>query len=115
MDGLTSGFSVPVMILAVLGGLTVLFFCIKGISSTFGANAKKKHSPVDASDAAARIGAMAANGENAVSAETLAAITAAIASVWEGEHGFVVRRVKRINHAPAWNRAGREEQTYSRF
>lgn len=50
-----------------------------------------------------------------VPAEVVAAITAAIAAVWEGETGFVVRRVRRISNAPAWKRAGREEQTYSRF
>ena len=44
-----------------------------------------------------------------------AAITAAIASVWQSETGFVVRHVKRITNASVWNRAGREEQTYSRF
>ena len=32
-----------------------------------------------------------------------------------GEGKFVVRHIKRINNAPAWNRAGREEQIYSRF
>jgi Na+-transporting methylmalonyl-CoA/oxaloacetate decarboxylase gamma subunit len=47
--------------------------------------------------------------------EVVAAITAAIAALWQGENGFVIRHVKRINNAPAWNKAGREEQTYSRF
>ena len=50
-----------------------------------------------------------------VSVEVIAAITAAIAAVWQAPTGFVVRHVKRVNNAPAWNRAGREEQTYSRF
>ena len=45
----------------------------------------------------------------------IAAITAAIAAVWQAPTGFVVRHVKRVSNAPAWNRAGREEQTYSRF
>ena len=48
-------------------------------------------------------------------AEVIAAITAAIAAVWQAPTGFVVRHVKRVSNAPAWNRAGREEQTYSRF
>ena len=51
----------------------------------------------------------------AIPQEVVAAITAAIAAMWQGETGFVIRHVKRINNAPAWNRAGREEQTYSRF
>ena len=47
--------------------------------------------------------------------ETVAAIVAAIAAIWDGETGFTVRRVRRISNAPAWNRAGRDEQIYSRF
>ena len=50
-----------------------------------------------------------------VPAEVIAAITAAIAAVWESPNGFVVRHVKRISNAPAWKRAGRDEQTYSRY
>ena len=45
----------------------------------------------------------------------IAAITAAIAAVWESPNGFVVRHVKRVSNAPAWKRAGRDEQTYSRY
>ena len=41
--------------------------------------------------------------------------TAAIAAVWESPNGFVVCHVKRISNAPAWKRAGRDEQTYSRY
>jgi hypothetical protein len=44
----------------------------------------------------------------------VAAISAALA-VMLGEGKFVVRHIKRVNNAPAWNRAGREEQVYSRF
>lgn len=50
-----------------------------------------------------------------ISPEVLAAITAAIAAVWQEDTGFVVRHVKRVSNAPAWNRAGREDQTYSRI
>ena len=56
--------------------------------------------------------AVAADG---VSPEVIAAITAAIAAVWESPNGFVVRHVKRVSNAPAWKRAGRDEQTYSRY
>ena len=49
-----------------------------------------------------------------------AVIAAAVAMAMEaaGEEnttGFVVRSIRRINNAPAWNRAGREEQVYSRM
>lgn len=57
--------------------------------------------------------------------EVVAAITAAVATVLEqeaeatGKKGaqtqFVVRSIRRISNAPAWNRAGREEQVYSRM
>ena len=59
--------------------------------------------------------------------EVVAVITAAIATVLEKEAeaqgakkgakpAFVVRSIRRIgNAAPAWNRAGREEQVYSRM
>ena len=53
--------------------------------------------------------------EDGVSPEVIAAITAAIAAVWESPNGFVVRHVKRVSNAPAWKRAGRDEQTYSRY
>ena len=46
--------------------------------------------------------------------EVVAAIAAAL-NVIMGEGKFVVKHVKRIHNAPAWNRAGREEQIYSRF
>ena len=45
---------------------------------------------------------------------SVAAIAAAL-NVIMGEGKFVVKHIKRINNAPAWNRAGREEQVYSRF
>ena len=57
----------------------------------------------------------AAPAADGIPAEVIAAITAAIAAVWESPNGFVVRHVKRISNAPAWKRAGRDEQTYSRY
>lgn len=58
--------------------------------------------------------------------EVVAVITAAVATVLEKEAEakgekkgaqpqFVVRSIRRISNAPAWNRAGREEQVYSRM
>lgn len=44
----------------------------------------------------------------------IAVITAAIAAVWQGEtSAFVVRRVRRVHNAPAWNTTARDEQLYS--
>ena len=54
----------------------------------------------------------------------VAAISAAIMTVIEDEvkqnpekakSTFVVRSIRRVSNAPAWNRAGREEQVYSRM
>jgi len=50
-----------------------------------------------------------------IAPEVIAAITAAISAVWQEDSGFVVRRVRRIHTAPAWNRAGRDDQVYSRL
>ncbi|MBQ7885628.1 MAG: hypothetical protein IJ313_01900 [Clostridia bacterium] len=55
--------------------------------------------------------------------QVVAVITAAIAAIMEEEQkdvpaakkGFVVRSIRRVSNAPAWNRAGREEQIYSRM
>lgn len=52
---------------------------------------------------------------DAIAPEVIAAITAAIAAVWQKDAGFVVRRIRRIHNAPAWNRAGRDDQIYSRL
>ena len=51
----------------------------------------------------------------------IAVISAAIAAMWQADEGaapqggFVVRRVKRINTAPAWQKGAREEQMYGRM
>ena len=59
--------------------------------------------------------------------ELLAVITAAVAAMLGAEmaqaaepeapisDGFVVRSFRRVGSAPAWGRAGREEQVYSRL
>ncbi|NLO84620.1 MAG: OadG family protein [Clostridiales bacterium] len=102
----------------VFAGLTLLIFCVKLMTkfATSGDNKKTKASPPVAAPIAAPPVAMPVVTEvEGIPADVIAAITAAIAAVWDGEGGFVVRRVKRVNNAPAWSRAGREEQTYSRF
>lgn len=46
----------------------------------------------------------------------IAVLTAAVAAMWEeNQGGFVVRKVRRIQNSPAWQKAGREEQIYSRM
>ena len=56
------------------------------------------------------------DGEEEDDSAVIAAITAAIACVWQDEEkGLVVRRVRRIQSSPAWQRSGREEQMLNRF
>ena len=45
----------------------------------------------------------------------VAVISAAVAMMMEDGSAFTVRRVRRVQNAPAWQKAGREEQVYSRF
>ena len=103
MEQLQLGFSVLTFVL-----LIALMFSVKKISAGNKAqqSARKVQSAPEAFTSFPQAG---------ISPEVVAAITAAVAAVWEGQNGFVVRHVKRINNAPAWNRAGREEQIYSRF
>lgn len=124
MDGFMFGLSVALIgMLVVFSGLVILIFSIKVISkaSTAGeGKAKKaKAASVPAAPiptAAPVVAAPVVAVESGVPAEVIAAITAAIGAVWDNaQGGFVVRHVRRVSNAPVWNRAGREEQTYSRF
>ena len=110
----------------VFAGLIILIAFI-GILSKFTGSASKKKTesksvelkPVNKSeevpgDVMAAITAAVSAYDSAPSPEVVAAIAAAL-NVIMGEGKFVVKHIKRINNAPAWNRAGREEQIYSRF
>jgi sodium pump decarboxylase gamma subunit len=98
----------------VFAGLIVLIGFIKLVSVISNSNTRKKKSDTD--NAAADENALpAVEFEQGIDPETVAAITAAIAAVWQGDTGFIVRRVRRIHNAAAWNLAGREDQVYSRM
>ena len=111
-------FSLGVMgvgILVVFTGLVILIGFIKILTFFTAKGGKKKPKETKAAaPVAAPPVVVAPTQASGIPAEVIAAITAAIAAM-EGHTGFVVRHVKRIANAPAWNRAGREEQTYSRF
>ena len=102
----------------VFVGLIILIGLIKLMEMimTGGKGKKKAEAPAPAA-------APAPVAEEAVEEtddELIAVIAAAVAAAMEqaGEEnttGFVVRSSRRINNAPAWNRAGREEQVYSRM
>lgn len=101
----------------VFVGLVILIGIIKLIK--FVSMGRKDAAPAEQAEIPAPRAAIAPQAAPAVAAgvapEVLAAITAAIAAVWQGDTGFVVRHVRRVHNAPAWNRAGREDQTYSRM
>ncbi len=115
MEKLGFGFSVALIgMLVVFAGLVLLIYCIKLI--TVLSNTRKAKPAEEAAAPVAAAPAPAAPvAVQGVSPQVVAAITAAIAAVWQGDTGFVVRHVRRVHNAPAWNRAGREDQIYSRM
>lgn len=108
--------------ITVFAGLVILIVFISILSKVTASGAKKKITKtqsVDVSkdvpdDVMAAITAALAAYDDTPAPEVVAAIAAALNMVM-GEGKFVVKHVKRIHNAPAWNRAGREEQIYSRF
>lgn len=117
MSNLIFGLSVTVIgMLIVFFGLVILIFCVKGMNMLF---AQKKKAPKVAppAPAPAPVAAPVVEEPKAQDDSVLAAvIAAAVAAMWQDENtGFVVRRIRRVNNASAWQKAGREEQTYSRL
>jgi len=118
MNSITFGLSVALIgILVVFIGLVILIGCIKMIALVAGDKKPKEKAAPALAKTETPAGAKAAAPAIApgIPADVLAAITAAIAAVWQGDTGFAVRHVRRIHNAPAWNRAGREDQIYSRM
>jgi len=102
---------VELSLLVVFIGLIILILRINRLSTLTASNEGDQPEPGGQALPAEAKG----TAEEGISNEVLVAITAAVAAVWKGKNGLVIRHVKRIHNAPAWNRAGREEQTYSRF
>ena len=96
-------------------GLCVLILLISIINRLTGGIGKKN--PPPAATAQFTPAAAPAPVETNVTNEDelIAVIAAAIAMMGEEGKGLVVRRVRRISNASAWNKAGREEQVYSRY
>ena len=118
MDKLLLGLSTTgVRMLVVFFGLVILIACIYVMTSITG----RKKAPAPVREAPAPIPAPAvetAEAEKEDDGAIIAAITAAIAAVWQGEgnqSGFVVRRVRRAQSSTARARAARDEQIYSRL
>lgn len=145
MIALIYGLQVMIVgLLIVFAGLTILIGCIKGMEKVMErlpewqgklptAQIKEK---LNAGVAQLK-GKLPVNPKKAATENTdelVAVITAAVAAMIaqenaqaaaaaeEGEEpaaeevkGFVVRSIRRVSTASAWNRAGREEQIYSRL
>ena len=101
--------------LVVFSGLVLLIVCITVITKISTIGAKKKEAPKAVSTTPVPAAQPAPIVQEGISPEVVAAITAAIAAVWQSDAGFRVRHIKRVNNAAAWNRAGREDQVYSRM
>ncbi len=119
MDKLLFGLNVTLIgMIIVFFGLVILIVFINLLKPRGG---KKK---ADVPQAAPRV---IAEPVEVIAAEEpqnddalIAVITAAIAAMLGGQegaegNGFVVRHVRRISNGSAWQKAGREEQTYSRL
>ncbi len=88
---------------------TVRSFCLRN------AGKRPLPAPVESKTPAPQEAPAPVAADPGVSADVIAAITAAVSAVWQEESGFIVRRVRRIHTAPAWNRAGRDDQIFSRL
>ena len=106
-------------ILVVFFGLTILIVLIGLMEKlTGGVGKKKEKEPAKpAAPAPAPVAAPVAAPAPVQQSndELIAVITAAVAAMMGEGNGFTVRRVRRVNNAPAWAKAGREEQIYSRY
>lgn len=128
MDKLIFGLGVSVLgMVTVFVGLIILIVFISILSKFSGSAATKKKAEPKQGAVKPAAGTQEVSGEvmvaitaalsaydGAPSPDVVAAIAAAL-NVVMGEGKFVVKHIKRIKNAPAWNRAGREEQIYSRF
>ena len=124
MDKILYGLGVAGLgMITVFAGLVILIVFISLLTKFIAkAEDKKKNNsqPVEvkkdevSGEVMAAITAAVNAYDNTPAPEVVAAIAAAL-NVMLGEGKFVVKHIKRIHNAPAWNRAGREEQIYSRF
>ena len=103
----------------VLVALLFLIMQVRKLNAAL-AGPEEGGAPAAPASAAPASAAPAAAGND----ELIAVITAAVAAVLDAESAasgtpsgskFVVRTIRRVHNAPAWNRAGREEQIYSRM
>jgi len=127
METLIFGLTVTgIGVAIVFAGLVVLIGLIKLVNILTGGSGKpKKEKKAAAPAKPAPVPAAPAQDEQllavisaAVAAqdeELIAVISAAVAAMMDDGAAFTVRRIRRVTNASAWQKAGREEQIYSRF
>ena len=116
MDNLLFGLGVTALgMLVVFFGLIVLIGLIKIMTMLSQSKKPKEKEAVAPAPVAAPAPVEAEAAAPTQDDVLIAVISAAVAAAMGEETGFVVRRVRRISNAPAWQRAGRDEQVYSRF
>lgn len=119
MDRLMLGLSTTgVGMLVVFSGLVILIACIYLMTSITGRQRAAAQKEMTLQKAPMPVPAAPAAEETEDDLQVIAAITAAIAAVWQDEgnqSGFVVRRVRRVQNSTARARAARDEQMYSHF
>ena len=101
----------------VFFGLVLLIGLIKLlVTATQNLGRKKKSQPVPSVTLpSVPLPPAAEEPEEVNDAELIAVITAALMGCMDSGSRFTVRRVRRVSNAPAWQKAGREEQIASRF
>lgn len=121
METLIFGLTVTLIgMVIVFAGLMLLIGLIKVVAIATGSIGQKpKKDKKKADEPAPVIQAPAVQPAAAPAAaadeQLIAVISAAVAAMLGQECGFVVRRVRRVTNASPWQKAGREEQIYSRF
>ncbi len=101
--------------LTVFFGLVILIALIKVMEKATSNLGKKKAASAKAVVAAPVAEPTVEEVSVTDDSELIAVISAAVAMMMEDGSAFTVRRVRRVSNAPAWQKAGREEQVYSRF
>ncbi len=122
MSSLQIGLSTAAVgITVVFIGLIILIGMIYAMTSFTRRTGKKPAADAPVVKAAMPpVPAVEETAEDEEDESVIAAITAAIACVLQSENsgenaGFVVRRIRRVQNSPAWQRSGREEQVLNRF
>ena len=120
--GLGDSLLVTVVGLAIVFlGLTILIFLIKALilltqrMQSRNQAASAAPAPVPSAAPVQEAAVQQEVGEEEDEGELIAVITAAIACMLTEEKGFTVRRIRRVENSSSWQRAGREEQTYSHY